>query len=184
MLGRDPNPERLHGSKQVDDWTAELRSTEAETSAHARKEHLAPETLMRQRAATGERARGGLDDRPVRNATGFNSDEAMLATVAVAWDHPESVWQRAEFERRYRSARAGGAPRATLEGVAARAYITHIGPVEKALGSNWRQHVRGYTRVPGGTEPTQFGPETVVKTTWKMNPKGQWRLDSCFPISR
>jgi hypothetical protein len=182
MLGVVPEVARLRDSTQVREFIDEQRKVEAETTAHALKEHRVSADLLGRRAATGERARGGMDAKILANATGFRSDEALVAAAAVAWDHSATVWQRGEAERRYNTARDVGASRAKLEQIADEFYLTHWGRAERALGPDWQQHVEGYSGRSGSLVATEFGPDPEIKTCWKMNAKGIWYLDSCFPI--
>jgi hypothetical protein len=184
ILGRPPDLARLRGSETVKDQIAEQKALESAGHGHVFSEHRVDTDKLRQRATDGKCARDGELRYIPRDSTGFRSDEAPIAAIAVAWSHPETIRQRTDAERRYNTARAGGAPQHELEKIAERTSITHFGPIERALGPDWRTQVEGYTKASAGQEDSYFGKNAEIKTIWRMTPEGNWYVETCYPRPR
>jgi hypothetical protein len=186
QLGRPPDLERLRrGDAATQREIAEQKANEQAGLGHAFAEHRVEKEQLQRRALDGTKARcpeaGPNPDQVPEHATGFKCDEAIVAAAAVGWASPETTRQRLLAERRLNRRRAAGMSDQELARLTSKTAIVHFGPAERALGSNWRSYVEGYSRQSGGRDESYFGPDTRVQTVWRMSPEGKWYVETCFP---
>ena len=181
LIGHPPDVARLEGSKTVHDQIAEQKALETRGLGHPLAEHRATTEQLRQRAADGTCARDGMKRSEPINATGFRSDEAVIAALTASWNDRDTVVKRINFERQYRDACARGESEYELGAIAKAAKISSSVRTERALGSEWRTHVEGYTHASGGKEACVFSSNSEIKTIWRMTPDGRWYVITCYP---
>jgi hypothetical protein len=182
ILGRPPDLARLSRSETVQEQIAAQKVLEDSGYGHVFKEHRVTTDELRQRAADGTCARDNEKRYRPKDATGFRSDEAAVAAVAVGWSQPETIRQRTEAERQYNAARARGVPQHKLMTMLDQDMaIRHSFPIERALGTDWRTQVEGYTKASEGQQDSDFGDGTKIKIVWKMSPEGNWYVETCYP---
>ena len=182
ILGHPPDLARLSRSETVQEQIAEQKALEDSGYGHVFKEHRVDTTELRKRAADGTCARDGERRYIPEDATGFRSDEAAIAAIAVGWSQRETIRRRMEAERRYNAARAGGVPQEKLttmldQEMAIRSFY----PIERALGADWRTQVEGYTKASAGQHDSSFSESTRIKIVWKMTLEGKWYVETCYP---
>jgi hypothetical protein len=180
-----PNIEKLRTNESVRQQIEEQRALENAVPAygHVFKEHRVDERKLRARAFDGTRARDGAKRYRPAHATGFLADEASISAISVGWADKDTIKQRMRLERAYADTSRHGASPGEMEALALAdtTAIIHVGPIERALGPDWRAYVEGYTGASRGRDATEFPPDTEVRTIWKMTKDGIWYAETCYP---
>jgi hypothetical protein len=103
-----------------------------------------------------------------REATAFTSDAALMYAEMRVHDRPEVQARLREEEQ------AGGVE------------FKVAVPAASVLGSNFRDHLRGYSRVgsvkhPTGATATHFPHNTQIAVMYRRAPAGDWVAYTCYP---
>ena len=171
---RDRERDRARTDGRTRQRADAIRAREKQGVGHAFTEHR--DVTVRQldrRVTSGVNARGRREKVPVRDATRWHSDDALIRTADAAW---RSDAGRAARERQERKYRAGQLQRSEMK-------FTATVPLRDALGPEWRVQVEGrsVTAVAGASRPTRFPDGTRGFACWRMGEDGRWYLVTCFP---
>ncbi|GLZ78555.1 hypothetical protein Afil01_33620 [Actinorhabdospora filicis] len=175
----EQGPKGLADLTTRDDGIIALRSEWMDAGGHARLRHggVVTEQQLKDRAMYGkDPVNGSRTDwetggthLPVRNATAFTTDSDLVFAEAAVWNSKEG---RAVIK----DAEANGDFRASVRV-----------PASAIFGPDFRQHVRGQTRIgsennPQGADPTQFTDTASVMAVYRReNENSPWVAYTCYP---
>ncbi|HEY1175526.1 MAG TPA: hypothetical protein VGF17_05165, partial [Phytomonospora sp.] len=175
----EQGPKGLHDLTMRDDGIVALRSGWLDAGGHARRRHggNVSQGQLGDRATAGkDPANGsgvdwetGRPHSPVRNATAFTSDAALVFAEAAAWNSAEGRAAIAEAD-------ATGAARAEV-----------LLPAADVFGPDFRAHVHGRTRIgsrssPQGVAPTEFPDDTRIVAVYRRDAvDAPWVAYTCYP---
>jgi hypothetical protein len=118
---------------------------------------------------TGDRTdwQNGRLHRYSQHATAFTSDSALVFAEMRIYDSRQAQAKRQRIDPQ-------------------RNQYTVAVPAAQVLGPDFRDHIRGWSRVgtannPTGVVPTSFPDNTEFVATYKRLPGAPWGLHTCFP---
>ena len=107
----------------------------------------------------------------IHHSTRFTSKEALVMAEGKAWRSPDAALSREAMEKL--NAQVPEAERVYSFSVRMSA--------KELLGSQWREHLEGWSRSSGGPVPTEFPNHTNIFVQWRPTSTGEWAPYTCHP---